>query len=142
MVIMVSSCVDDVSHEAVNQVQNYFQLFESEAYARGVDLDLEQMNVTAQVEQIEQGNVVGQCKTYSDGSKEIVLDLVYWENATEIEREYLVFHELGHCVLERDHNNERDDNGICISIMQSGTGGCNKRYNELSREVLIDELFE
>ena len=33
----------------------------------------------------------------------VVFDRRYWDHSTPIEREELVFHELGHCALNRDH---------------------------------------
>jgi len=56
-------------------------------------------------------------------------------------KEYLVFHELGHCILGRSHSNDILENGDCKSIMQSGTSNCKGNYNDENREMLLDELF-
>lgn len=34
---------------------------------------------------------------------QVVIDKDYWEYSSKIEREALVFHELGHCVLDKEH---------------------------------------
>lgn len=47
---------------------------------------------------------VGQCWSWSNGDLEIVVLESWWLHSTEIEREIVVFHELGHCVLQRDHS--------------------------------------
>lgn len=49
---------------------------------------------------------VGLCVVYSTGEKEIKIDPTYWSHIGFDERTALVFHELGHCVLGRDHTSE------------------------------------
>ena len=53
----------------------------------------------------------------------------------------IVFHELGHCVLVRDHLDDADSEGNCLSMMHSGLGDCEFRYNGSTRNVYLDELF-
>ena len=36
----------------------------------------------------------------------IYIDKDYWDNASEMARESTVFHELGHCVLNLEHNDQ------------------------------------
>jgi len=140
--ILLISCTSNQSAEIENEILVHFSTFESEAITRGVEIDLLELHVSAFVEEIESEKVVGQCSAYSDGSKEIVFDEDYWNNSNMNEREYLVFHELGHCVLNREHRNDKDNNGNCISIMQSGENSCRKKYNSINRSELLDELFE
>lgn len=47
----------------------------------------------------------GACYTYSDGYKEIKVNKKFWENYSTEQREVLIFHELGHCVFNLDHDN-------------------------------------
>jgi hypothetical protein len=56
---------------------------------------------------------VGRCyyAFYLDGPQKdqrvnlnIEIDPIFWEEASQTEKEVLVFHELGHCVLNREHN--------------------------------------
>lgn len=49
----------------------------------------------------------------------IELDKDYWDNAVETTRELLIFHELGHCELRREHMNERHSDHRPVSIMNS-----------------------
>lgn len=51
--------------------------------------------------------VVGICIEYSNGDKEIQLDRKAWDSFSKAEREMLVFHELGHCLLNLGHYNEK-----------------------------------
>lgn len=51
------------------------------------------------------------------GISTIKIDSYYWEKATDNEKEMLIWHELGHCVLNKDHNNSIGNRGCPISIM-------------------------
>lgn len=56
-------------------------------------------------------SVVGICQSYSKNGgwykgKVIKLDRDYWNESSESLKEILVFHELGHCELERDHEDD------------------------------------
>ncbi|MEL6124666.1 MAG: hypothetical protein AAFR14_13205, partial [Bacteroidota bacterium] len=56
-------------------------------------------------------------------------------------REYIIFHELGHCVLFRDHVDACFANNTWTSIMRSGHGSCFDNYTSRTRPYYIDELF-
>ena len=69
-----------------------------------------------------------------------------WFERDDIEREILMFHELGHAMLERQHKEGNYGISLPISMMCSET--CNgfwNLYNEFTpelREYYIDELFD
>lgn len=46
---------------------------------------------------------IGLCYTYPYNKREIFIDEFYWDNASETERRQLVYHELTHCILNKDH---------------------------------------
>ena len=50
-------------------------------------------------------NYVGVCISYIDGRKEIEIDSAFWNEAEDLIKEELIFHELGHCILNRGHDN-------------------------------------
>lgn len=120
---------------------SYFRTFEAEANARGIALDASFSEIEARFEYINEGNVVGQCWYGRHGSNEILIDQAYWQRASNLNREFVVFHELGHCYLDRDHAEASTTNGTCLSIMASGTGDCYNRYGASTREAYLDELF-
>jgi len=70
-----------------------------------------------------------------------------WANRSDIEKENLVFHELGHAILERNHINTTLPNRRAKSIMCSADGeiGCSALTvyydNEPLRSYYLDELF-
>lgn len=65
---------------------------------------------------------VGMCYyyQYENGSREFVnieIDPDYWQITSETKKEVLLFHELGHCVLGRDHDEQRVYYTVPKSIM-------------------------
>lgn len=124
------------------EVQIYFDRFQAEAASREAAIDWEAYDLDAFITNIEETGVLGQCRTYSDGSKELVVDDQFWVNASDIEKEKVVFHELGHCALGLEHNDEADAQGRCLSLMTAGTGNCRLIYNTNTRATFLDRLFE
>lgn len=61
------------------------------------------------------------CYDYGDGNKRIEVSKKLWRALTENGKESLIFHELGHCILNREHDKSTmltDDFGkIPASIM-------------------------
>jgi len=68
----------------------------------------------------------------------IVIDTPYWNEITELGREQLVLHELGHCVLNRDHK-ENMLSGLPVSIMYSIHFG-DEWYYAQNRAYYLQEL--
>jgi len=142
LLILINSWGCQEEERAIDpNLMEYIEIFEEEAAARNVNISIMDLEVSAHIMNIQESNVLGQCYTYSDDSREIVIDQEYWEELDLLEKEFLMMHELGHCILDRDHLDDSDENNNCISIMQSGTGDCRHRYNANNRERLLDELF-
>jgi Zn-dependent peptidase ImmA (M78 family) len=142
LVLILTNCTKQFDNEIEYELQIHFDTFVEEAAAYDLNISIEQVDIGAYVTNIEQRGTLGQCKSYSDGSKQIIIDQPFWDKASDIEREYVVFHELGHCLLGRDHKDEKDASGNCASIMQSGEGGCDGIYNIQNRNSLLNELFD
>jgi hypothetical protein len=49
-------------------------------------------------------DVIALCVKYTSGEQEIYLDEEFWEQGAETWKQEVLFHELGHCVLNRDHD--------------------------------------
>ena len=85
--------------------------------------------------------VLGVCVRNDEEPNRVAVDQEAWAAADDAFRELIVFHELGHCVLDREHLDD-DVNGICVSIMNSGLSGCDiSLENSTLREEYLDELF-
>jgi len=52
------------------------------------------------------------------GANDIAIDREVWDRSNESSKEWLVYHELGHCVLDRSHRNDRFENGMWKSLMR------------------------
>lgn len=121
-------------------IADYFSRFESEAALRNQALDLSELGIGAYIESLD-NDIIGQCATLSNGGKEVRVSAKFWDKASDTEKEFLIFHELGHCALLRSHDDTADVHGRCMSIMNSGLGKCQSIYNAASRATLLDELF-
>lgn len=124
-------------------LQPYFDSFEAEGLARGIAVDLADSKIEGYLVEIDGNDVVGQCSYSpdSDNIREINIDAAYWQTASDSEKEFVVFHELGHCFLEREHLDDQTNRGRCESMMHSGLGRCRFIYNASTRSAYLDELF-
>jgi hypothetical protein len=60
---------------------------------------------------------IGQCQISNEHAPTIILLKEYWEEANYNEKESLLYHELGHCVLMLDHDASKNEDGRPLSIM-------------------------
>jgi hypothetical protein len=123
-------------------LQEYFDRFKVEGAARNVTVDFTASRIAGYLRIITDTGVIGQCAHSDSKPNTVIIDKIYWGTATDLEKEFVVFHELGHCVLNREHLDQADNQGNCISIMTSGTGGCHINYTTPTRTALLDELFK
>jgi len=119
----------------------YFERFEQEAKERGLSFETSLSALETSLEHISDGDVVGECHWNSHAPELVIIDIPFWNNASDLDREYVMFHELGHCVLFREHDNSENNQGFCLSVMASGTTGCQSVYTPENRDYYLDELF-
>ena len=124
------------------EVWTYMARYEEEARIRGIDLSLLADSVQVRILEIRQANVAGECQFDPSAANRVRLDRTTWDRVNDNLREFIVFHELGHCERLRRHKEDADEEGDCISIMASGTGSCRDRYNQQTRGAYLDELFD
>ena len=113
----------------------YLELFAEEAKKRGHDFD----NYTIDFYLADIEGAAGL------GGRKIIIDREHWNNGDPEFKEFLVFHELGHAALGRNHKNAKTDSGECLSIMRANKNGfeCYRNmYSSKWREYYLDELFE
>lgn len=118
----------------------FWREFEVQAARRGIDFDLSDWNLVGQIEPIAEENVAGTCSYGGNHPNTVTIDEEIWDELPEIYKEFIIFHELGHCVLFRDHE-EASNSGICASIMRSGLTRCRDNYNLNTRDSYLNELF-
>lgn len=139
---LLASCNKDPQTTTVvdTDLQVYFESFKFEGEKRGLTIDLRTAEIDGYMKTIEDHGVVGQC-IHDDEGKSIVIDVNKWRTLDQLEKEFIVFHELGHCYLDRGHTDEKNRNGSCKSMMHSSATACNNTYNSSTRENYLDELF-
>src|SRR5690606_5162811 len=64
----------------------------------------------------EEDEYQGVCYIYSDNSREIIIRKRWWDAVNVDDRESLIYHELGHCKLDREHDNATEQN-VKLSMM-------------------------
>jgi hypothetical protein len=79
------------------------------------------------------------CETGDAITPTILINQLSWSRMTEADREALMYHELGHCVLGRNHITTRNTNGQPISLMYPVAISAHV-YLE-NKESFIRELF-
>ncbi len=152
LLVSVTSCFEEepiLSEPEILQINAtvhelllpYFERFEHEGQLRGFEIDLSARGITGTIEEISQEHVAGTCTFGTHLPGDVVIDLGFWNNSSALIKEMVIFHELGHCYLRRDHKESAFTNGSCTSIMRSGNGDCFDNYNARTRENYIDELF-
>lgn len=148
--IVFSACQKDLSGDENTEsisanipsaLAPYFETFREKALENNLIIDYESANITAEIKSINEGSVAGTCSTNGHDLRHITIDQNFWDQASHLLREMVVFHELGHCVLGRGHEESAFSNGICRSIMRSGLGTCRDAYIPQNRDYFIEELF-
>ena len=93
-------------------VQKYVTMYETIKGKRIGDIPIGLSNLN--------GATAGVCYRWSNGYRQILIDREYWESkyTTENERINVVFHELGHCDLNRGHLESYRSNGLPSSLFE------------------------
>lgn len=88
------------------------------------------------------GPEAGTCFYYDDPKyqRAIRIERSSWDMFGADAREILIFHELGHCLKDRDHDSALLKEGCARSIMNPNIGSVLPCYRE-HRERYLDELF-
>jgi len=153
--VTIGACIDDdlsviepnnpthKQYPLVDQaLWSHFSAFEQAAAERGYRVDLSNTQITGTIESLNQGNVAGVC-SYGGRTnrRDVTIDKEFWDRASHLGREYIVFHELGHCFLGRGHKEACLSNRVYASLMRSGHGTCRDNYRSQTRAYYLDELF-
>lgn len=87
------------------------------------------------------------CSRWSNGYRQITVDPDYWNIADNMEKISLMFHELGHCVLNREHvnslyyyNGEHISGYVPVSFMYPYNIFHQENFNEL-KDYYFHEMF-
>jgi hypothetical protein len=86
----------------------------------------------------------GVCVKYPDGTREILLKKKWFDRASEVQKEILIYHELGHCRLNRKHNSSSAmayDNHLSIKVSIMNPVVPSAYYYSEYRDAYLKELF-
>ena len=140
MILALSACIQEEDLVEIDlQLQPHFEAFREEAMTRDFPIDGSLYEISARLASLP-NSAAGQC-TSSPGNRLIEVDEDFWTNSDHLQQEFIIFHELGHCYLDRRHDEDENNRGICESIMASGEGSCRYNYTRASRSQYLDELF-
>ena len=142
---------EEPERDFMAEIQKHATAFEAEALQRGVDVSAAMATIQFNIEDeiiFEGTSLCGFAPWYDDpNSEELTISLVIddecWISRPEEDNEALVFHELGHMVLDRFHRDDLLPNNSRASIMVSGNlAGLYVGNAKPRRVYYIDELFD
>lgn len=82
------------------------------------------------------------CECDGQGAPHIFISQAHWNNLTELGRENLIFHELGHCILNRDHVDRLvEENGEMYPVSVMFPTTLSDELYEKHRDYYLRELF-
>lgn len=141
--LLVAACGRGLdSHEAqIDDVfRPYLDRFIAEGNARGLDtLGWETITIEFR-EDIGATEIAAICsKPPGLSGRSVRVRAAYWNSAADEQREAVIDHELGHCLLDRAHRTDEGRGGAGCSIMHPGLriAGFFTKF----RTQFFDELF-
>lgn len=135
----LQACEKTIQHN--EEFSPYIQKFLTAANTRNHNINLEKIDLRINFGKIDT-HYEGKCKP--GNVKQITINKILWNKLDTLQKELLIFHELGHCILGRTHKNEIFPTGECKSIMDGKEEGfecSNNYYCPKWRTYYLDELF-
>jgi hypothetical protein len=124
--------------ESNTDYQIYIDRFAEEAAKRDVEVDIDGLNL------IISDTLNFYCGYGFPNTKIVQISnrLECWEQLIESDKEVLMFHELGHTILARQHDNERLPNNDWKSMTAENVWSLYSEYTPERRMYYLDELFD
>jgi hypothetical protein len=122
--------------------KSYISEFEAHARQQNGDQSFLVGDIPINFGNTENDQYQGVCFQYTNGQKEILIRKVWWNSVNKKYQKSLLFHELGHCRLNREHKNEtvnKLNRSYKLSIMNAVIVS-NVDYDKFESEYLY-ELF-
>ena len=145
--LLFSSCRKDDDYQVDPALDPYLQLFLKEARQRGFEFDVEKNGLIMEFANLD-SPTIGLC-TYTRPLL-IQIDRTYWKDVTQYDncedlRQNVVFHELGHGLLNRSHDNNTLSNSEWKSLMCGGDivrdRSWQVNFSGMRKKYYLDELF-
>lgn len=148
LLIALSGCKDQTEYRIDPEFEPYVTQFTAEAALFGHNFNFEQTGLIIEFADLKD-NKAGLC--HFEKPIRIEIDESYWKaigeySGGDLQREHLIFHEMGHGILDRDHENGFLPNGDWKSLMCGGDRVDGKSWNinyaGERRTYYIRELFD
>ncbi len=145
LVLLLSGCGRDPTLEEINEFSPYFQRFEAASAQYGRDTSGDS-RVRILYGALHPGEV-GVCEQGPFQAPRVLVSRPAWQARSEAGREALIFHELGHCLLGRDHKDDfaalqrQKGRGIYLPASLMNTRGVRAEYYAADRSYYLKELF-
>lgn len=139
--LLLSSCGDRNFSPMLRvefEYEKYVKIFEEESNKTNNHVEVKNLIVTS-VSEIG-GTIIAQCGKYWLPSPKITVSKKMWDTLNETEKEMVFLHELGHCLLDRQHYDALTDIGDPASLMAPFIFSPLTYLN--NKEYYIKELFE
>lgn len=124
----------------------YVRLFQKEGETRNVELTMPTLDRSLRIygvdkfsQSLEDDGVIGLC-VKTAGEITIYLSKPHWDSYDSQQREMLIFHELGHCVLNLEHDRSLDSDGVPNDLMYPVN--FDSLYYFRYRKFYLDHLFK
>lgn len=140
--LLLSGCRHENTQVYPPEFKDYVDEFFHQANLRGHDLYAENFDFAIQFGETHDAGVAASCET---PDRIITVSPEIWESRDDLEKEWIIFHELGHCILGRDHKNEESPTNECYSYMKGAENDFDCSINYFSkywRDYFLDELFD
>jgi hypothetical protein len=115
----------------------YVERFEKASEAMGNPIQVSDLRL--EFGQMQNAMENGACEIVGDEVPTVYINEKAWNRLTEVDREALIFHELGHCVLRRAHVAEIEETGVPKSLMHPYR--IQTRVYVANEEAYLKELF-
>jgi len=148
LVLQFSSCKDPNEYRVDTAFADYLNRFDSIATIHGKNFNPKSNGLIIEFANLTNNNAG---LTHYETPIRIEIDKTYWNDISkyagaDLMKEDLIFHELGHGLLNRDHLNAILENGDWKSIMCGGDKVNNRpwniNYRGIRRAYYINELFD
>lgn len=110
MLFLVGCGIEENQRPEYNRVlqvegfEHYVNLFQEQAAELGQDIQVSDLVIRFKHIPVEEDKtVLGRCWRGGNASPTIDVDPEHWKTMSMVQRELLMFHEMGHCLLRRDH---------------------------------------
>lgn len=129
-----------VSASGSEEFGSYVRLFTNESESRGLSIDTTGLRIYMVEfgEALRNQGVIGLCSP--EGDKQIIyVSQADWNSYDSLQREMLIFHEMGHCLLQEEHDQSTDAEGVPMDLMFPSNFPSS--YYHLARQAYLNRMF-